>query len=275
MSLHQRLLRAALCASFSLPIFFATGCSDDGTVTSGNTVTPAKGNWQISSSATVAAKLPVFSGELTTQGANTTGIFHSQSASACIAPSTPFEVSGTITSQNGIVLTGALANGTLTVTGMLAADGKSLTNATYNVTGGACALAQTVQATAQAFTPITGSYKGNFADGDGNIAQVTAVFSQSPTSDANGNFTLAGTASVTNNNPCFPSTLTLTNTQVTGGTFTYTLSPANTANANGNSVTATGTFSSDATTLTITNWTSAGTCGADTGIQSAMARQGS
>ncbi len=275
MSLHSRLLRAAVCASLSLPLLFAAGCSDDGTLTTGTSnITPAKGNWQISSSATAAAKLPVISGELTTQAGTTSGILHTQSSTACVAPTTPFEVSGKADSNNLLTLTGPVAGGTLTVSGTLAADGKSLSSATYNVVGGSCALAQKVQAVAQAFSPMQGNYAGAFADADGNIAQVTANLSQSTTPDANGNFTLAGTATVASN-PCFPAALTLANTEVTGNTFTYTLTPANTTNANGNSVTASGTFSTDGGTLTITSWTSTGTCGADTGIQSTMSRQGS
>lgn len=274
MSMQYRVVRAALCASLFLPLLFATGCSDDGTVNSNpNAVALARGNWQISSASPAAAKLPVVSGEFTTQAGKITGIFHTQSASACVAPNASFTLAGTADEKNNVTLTGPVSDGTLTVTGTIAADGKSLTNAVYNVVGGACALSQKVQATAQAFLPLTGSYIGNFADADGNIAQVTANFSQSTTPDANGNFTLAGTASVASN-PCFPSSLTLTNTQVTGNTFTYTLTPANTSNANGNSVTASGTFSADGGTLSVTSWSSAGTCGADIGKPSTMTRQG-
>lgn len=273
MSLHRRLLCAATCASLSLPLLFSTGCSDDGTIGSASGTNLAKGNWQISSSAVPAAKLSVLSGELTPQADRIAGILHSQSAGACVAPSAAFAVSGSADSNSVVTLTGPVAGGTFTVTGSLAADGKSLTNATYTVVGGSCAFAQKVQAVAQAFSPMQGSYAGNFADADGNIAQVTANLSQSTTPDANGNFTLAGTATVASN-PCFPSTLTVNNTQVTGNTFTYQLTPANTS-SNGNTVTASGTFSADGTTLTVTNWTSSGICGADTGIQSTMTRQGS
>lgn len=268
MSLSLRWLRAAPCVSFLLPLALAVGCSDAGTVTP--TITPAiaRGNWQIGSSATAAARFPVISGEINVQANTITGIFHTQSAGACVAPAASFDLAGTEDANKVVTLSGALDKGTLTITGTLAADGKSLTNATYNVVGGACALNAKVNATAQAFTAVTGNYAGNFADADGQVAQVTANFSQSSTPDANGNFTLAGTATVSNN-PCFPGAVPVSNTQVTGGTFTFTYA------ANGNSVTANGTFSTDASTLTVTNWVSSGTCGADTGVQSTMARQGS
>jgi hypothetical protein len=271
MSFVRRSLCAAFCASLSLPTLLLSGCSDAGTSTL-NSAQPAlvSGNWQVSSSSANAKNIASFSGVFTTQAGKTTAIVHTQSANACVAPNASFELAGTPDEKGNIALTGPLGKGTLTLSGTVAPDGKSLTNATYNVTGGACALAQAVPASAQNFQPITGSYTGNFADADGNIATVAANFSQSTTPDANGNFTLAGTATVTNNNPCFPGALTLTNTQVTGGTFTYTLTPS--GSTNGNSVVATGTFASDASTLSITSWTSSGTCGADTGVQSTMTR---
>ncbi len=269
MSLYFRLLRAALCASLSVPILLSTGCSGDSTVTANpNAIPLAKGNWQINSAASAAVKLPVFSGEFTTQAGTITGILHTQSGTACISPAASFELTGSADDKNLVTLAGPVAGGTLTLTGTLAADGRSLSTATYNVASGACGFAAKVEATAQAFTPITGNYAGTFADTDGQVAQVTANFSQSTTPDANGNFTLAGTATVSNN-PCFPSAVPVTSTQVTGGTFTFTYA------ATGNSVTATGTFSPDANTLTVASWTSSGTCGADTGVQSTMTRQSS
>ncbi len=269
MSFHLRLLSAACCAGMSLPTLLLGGCSDAGTVnTMPSATTMAKGNWQITAAATAAARLPALSGEFTTQAGTVTGVVHTQTASACVGPTSSFELAGTADDKNLVTLTGPLAGGTFSLVGTVAPDGRSLGNASYNVIGGDCALAQRVQATAQAFTPITGHYAGNFADADGQVAQVTAAFTQSPSSDPNGNFTLSGTATVSNN-PCFPAAVPLSNTQVTGGTFTFTYA------ANGNSVTANGTFSADASTLAITSWTSSGTCGPDTGVASTMTRQGS
>ncbi len=262
---HRILGRASLCALVSLPILLA-GCSGGATLTGNSGATPlAKGNWQISSSAAAAAHLPVLSGEFNTQAGAITGTLHSQSANACIAPQTSFTVSGAADAKDAVTLTGPLAGGTLTLTGTLAADGRSLTDASYNVAGGACAFAQPASAIAQNFAPITGNYVGNFADADGQLAQVTANFSQSTTPDANGNFTLAGTATVPSN-PCFPTSVPISNTQVTGGTFTFTYA------ANGSGVTANGTFAADASTLTVNSWTASGACGADTGTQSVMTK---
>jgi hypothetical protein len=154
-----------------------------------------------------------------------------------------------------------VAGGILTISGTLAANGKSFSNATYNVAGGSCAFAAAVTgATAQDYTPITGNYTGNFSDPNGQVLMVAASLTQSPSSDANGNFTLTGTGTFPSN-PCFNSPVTVSNTQVTGGSFTFTDADATTQN----SVTASGTFSTDGTTLTVTNWTLTGPCGPDSG----------
>src|SRR6185437_17140507 len=141
------------------------------------------------------------------------------------------------------------AGGTLTVTGTLAADGRSLSKATVNVSGGQCAFATAAQAAVQNFSSVTGSYAGTFSDATGPVMNVTASLSQSPDGDSNGNFTLSGTGSF-GTNACFVSPVPVVNSQVTGGTFLLTY----TDNTKGNSVTATGTFSADGKTLTVTSW---------------------
>ena len=269
MSMHRHLFRAALCATLFLPLLLSTGCSDDGTITRTTDIAAfASGNWQISANTTAASGLPVLSGEFTLQAGKISGIVHSQSATACVSPGASLMLTGSAGADSAVTLTGPVAGGTLTLTGTLSGDGRSLADASYTVVGGSCAHAAKVQATAQQFLPITGNYTGPFADADGQLAQVTANFNQSSAPDANGNFTLAGSATVSNN-PCFPTAVPVSSTQVTGGTFTFTYA------ANGNSVTANGTFSSDAKTLTVSDWTASGSCGADTGVGSTMVRQGS
>ena len=92
----------------------------------------------------------------------------------------------------------------MTITGTLASDGRSLTNATVNVAGGQCAFATAAQASVQNFSSVTGSYVGTFSDAKGPVMNVTASLSQAPGGDTNGNFTLSGTASL-GTNPCFVS----------------------------------------------------------------------
>ena len=228
----------------------------------------ATGNWQFSSSATPAVRLASLSGELSGNANAITGILHSQSSNSCVAPGTAIEVSGSATAKGAVTLTGPLDGGTLTVLGNLAADGKSITDATYNVSGGTCAFAKPAVAIAQAYTAIDGTYIGTFSDTTGPVITVTAQLQQSDLSTNTGNFTLNGTGSF-GQNPCFTSPVTVSNTQVTGGNFTMTYADGTT----GNSVTAAGTFSPDAATLTVTSWQLTGSCGPDTGVPSTMTKQ--
>jgi hypothetical protein len=263
MSFHPRTSLIAVCTGLVLATSaLLTGCSSDGTVTS-NGSSLVLGNWQFSSTASTASKLPLLSGALSGSSTAPSGIFHTDSSSACVDPTTDIELTGSVSttgSASVTTLTGALAGGTLTITGTLASNGKSLTNATYNVTGGTCALSAAVPATAQAYSSITGNYTGTFSDPDGAVIAISSTLTQTPASDSNGNFQLSGSATFPSN-PCFNSPVTVSNTQVTGGSFTLTYADPTTQN----SVVASGTFSTDGTTLTVTNWNLTGSCGPDTG----------
>lgn len=254
-ALSSRIVFATLLLSASTLL---TGCSDNQITQPAVNVT---GNWQIASTAASAKALPSISGEFTGTSAALTGIMHSNSASSCIPPATAFDVTGTTNSAGVTTITGGMAGGTLTITGNLAANGKSFSTATYDVVGGTCAFATAVVATmAQDFAPINGTYTGNFSDANGAVLAVSATLTQSSTSDANGNFTLSGTGTFPSN-PCFNSPVTVSNTQVTGGSFTFTYADPTTTN----SVVSNGTFSTDGTMLTVTNWTLTGACGPDSG----------
>jgi hypothetical protein len=238
-----------------------TGCNTALAPTSTVKAVAVTGNWQFASTATSASKLPMISGELTGDSSAITGIFHSDSANACIAPTKAFEVAGAANAAGVVTLTAAnVAGGKLTVTGTLAADGKSLTGASYNVVGGSCAFTQAASAEAQQYSPINGSYTGSFSDSDGNVISLSANLSQTPNSDTDGNFQLSGTGTFPNN-PCFNSPVTMTNTQVTGGNFTFTYTDPTTQN----NVVTNGTLSTDGKTLTVTGWTLTGSCGPDSG----------
>jgi hypothetical protein len=258
----------ASCAKISASLFLSTslilsGCSGAviSSPTSANAVS-VTGNWQLNSPA--ATKLPALSGSLSGSSSAMTGIFHSDATSSCIAPSVPFTVSGSADANRAITLTGtSVAGGTLTLTGTLAADGKSITNATYGISGGSCAFAPATVTTATQFASITGTYNGKFYDKDSAtipVLTMTAQLTQTPASDTSGNFQLTGSANL-GQNPCFTSPTAVSNTQVTGGSFTMTYAD----NSLGNTVTASGTFSTDGKTLTITQWTLTGSCGPDSG----------
>ncbi len=221
------------------------------------------GNWQLSSSDAAAAKLPALSGELKGAGSSITGLFHSNAASACVAPTSIIELTGSANASSVVTLTGAnVAGGTLTVKGNLAADGKSISNASYMVTGGSCAFAKAAVASAQSYSSITGNYAGTFTDSQGDSLAVTATLTQTPDSDTDGNFQLSGTGSFDQGmNPCIASPASVSNSQVTGGSFSLTYADPTTQN----SVAASGTFSTDGTKLTVTGWTLTGACGTVTG----------
>ena len=154
------------------------------------------GNWQLASSAPSASKLPELSGQLTGSSSAVTGIFHSNSTSSCVASSETITLSGSESAKEVVSLTGQVAGGMLTVSGTLSADGRTLTSATYNVTGGTCAFLSAAAATVQSYSPVTGTYMGTFTDVNGHVTDITASITQSPTSDSDGNFLLSGTSTL-------------------------------------------------------------------------------
>lgn len=236
-----------------------TGCTGTLALPTGNAAA-ITGNWQLSATATGASMLPVISGSLTGSGSTVSGILHANSTGACVSSTTPITVAGSVAAGQAVTLAGKVGGGTLTITGTLAADGKSLTNAVYSVTGGSCATSAKVSATAQAYADISGNYTGSFGDSDGQVIAISATLTQTPSSDTDGNYQLSGTGTFPNN-PCFSSPVSIASSQVTGGSFTQTY----TDTVKNNSVTASGTFSTDGTTLTVTNWVLTGSCGPDSG----------
>ncbi len=213
------------------------------------------GNWQLSSTDPRAALLPALSGQLTGSNAAVTGTVHSNSISACIAPTTVVELNGLAGADNLITLSGKLAGGTLTITGTLSADGKTLSGASYNVTGGTCAFSAAVQAIAQSYSPLVGDYSGIFTDFNGHTLNFNVQLSQSLTPDANGNFPLSGSSTLTDNT-CYTGLISITNALVTGESFSFDYTDPN----QGNNTAVAGTSSVDASTLTVTDWQLTGPC---------------
>ncbi len=257
--------RFASCASAaaSLSLFALLGCNAALSPTPAVNAVSVTGNWQLSSSDAAAAKLPALSGELKGSGSAITGLFHSNAASACLAPSSVIELKGSANASSVVTLTGAnVAGGTLTVKGTLAPDGKSFSSASYMVAGGTCAFTKAATASAQAYSSISGNYTGTFSDTTGNSLPVNATLTQTPNSDTDGNFQLSGTGSFADGrSPCIASPATVSNSQVTGGNFSLTYTDPSSQN----SVAASGTFSPDGTTLTVSSWTLTGNCGTFTG----------
>jgi hypothetical protein len=262
MRFNDQLALTAAGANLVIGIFFSlTGCGG-GNFASPPVATPLAiaGNWQVSSTAAAAGVLPVLSGALDGTTSAVTGTFHPASANACVAPTTAIDVTGSADTKNFLTLKGNVAGGTLTVTGLVAADGKSLNDAAYTITGGRCAQ-KLHSATAVSFSSVTGTYVGTLSDATGPVISVTANLVQTPDADTSGNFQISGTGSFANNE-CFNSPVTVASSQVTGGNLTLTYTDPVTRN----SVTVSGTFSPDASTLAITSWKLSGsTCLADSG----------
>ena len=251
-------------ANLVLAIFFAMiGCGGaGGGVTSLPAATPlaVTGNWQVSSTAATASKLPVLSGALTGTTSAVSGTFHSESSNACVSPTAAIAVTGSADAKNNLTLKGSVGGGALTITGVVAGDGKSLSEAAYSILGGSCALSSQT-AVAQSFSSVTGTYVGTLSNATGPVVSITANLVQTPDADTSGNFQISGTGTFANNE-CFSSPVSIASSQVTGGNLTLTYTDP----VKQNSVTVSGTFSPDATALAITNWTlTGGTCLTDTG----------
>ncbi len=258
---------ASVSTCLFLPMsLMLVGCSNLQSTSLPGSAVSATGNWQLSSSAVGAAKLPAFSGELSGSSTALNGIFHSNSSAACVSPNSSFPLNGSANGANLVTLSGPVAGGTLTLTGTLATDGKSLLNVSYNVSGGLCAFSSAAVAKAQKYASITGTFAGSFFDASSSttpVLSITSQLTQSPASNTDGNYTLTGSGTLPNN-PCFTSPTAVVSSQVSGASFTFTYTDAVTTN----SVVVSGNFSTDGTLLSVTNWTLSGPCGPDTGTGS-------
>jgi len=245
-----------------------------------NSYTALSGNWQFSSSAAAAARLSSLGGSLSASnlasgGATITGILHPLNvANQCLGANSSLAVTGSIDAASHLTLTAPVSGGTLTLSGTVAPDRKSLSAPTYTISGGACAspadaavTAQTVgprdgasPVTAQQYQPVSGTYSGTLTTGEGQTFPLTSTLSQTSQPDANGVYHVQGTAS-SPGNTCVPTSLSATASTIDGGSISTTY----TDSVTGTSITGTGATSPDAATITISNWTINSPCGQDTG----------
>ncbi len=240
-----------------------------------NSYAAASGNWQFSSTSSAALRLSSLGGSLAVNGTSVSGMLHPLVAtSQCLATSTALAVAGAIDSAGHLTLSGPLAGGTLNLSGTLAPDRRTLTEAAYTVTGGACAFPsirtsaaqavtprdETPPVTAQQYTPVSGTYTGTLTTTEGETFALSTSLTQTDTADSTGTYHLTGTAA-SPGNTCVPLTLPATASTVNGGSISTTYTDA----ASGTVITGTGTSSIDGTTITITAWTITSPCGTDTG----------
>lgn len=245
-----------------------------------NSYTALSGNWQFSSSATAAARLSSVGGSLmvgsvTADGTAVTGILHPLPAmNQCLDAATSLPLTGSIDAASRLTLAAPVSGGTLTLSGTVAPDRKSLTAASYTITGGACAspdaqsgIAPAITAqdgvppvTAQQYQPVTGTYSGTLTTAEGEHFPLTSTLTQTSQPDADGVYHVEGTASSPGNS-CVPATLSATASTIDGGSISTTYTDPLT----GATITGTGSASPDAATIIISNWTINSACGQDTG----------
>jgi hypothetical protein len=248
-----------LCPAVLLALLL-TGCTVARTDPSSATIS---GNWQFTSKDISAVNLPQISGSIAGTTSAFTATFHPTYANACVTPQTLLPFTGSVDSAGLLHMTSApFGQGSVLTLSANYSSG-SITNATYTVTGGACAFASARLAptTATQLQPISGTYTGTFNDSFHDTIPVTATLTQGAQPDANGIFHVTGSATFPGN-PCLPSPV-LTDSTITGDTLstTYTQQQGSISNT----VIASGTFDPTATILTITNWTLTGACGPDNG----------
>jgi hypothetical protein len=255
---NKRLLMAVSASILSF--LSVTGCNSSTQLISGHQTTLVSGNWAFTSAAsqTTPRALTLNVGFANVSKETLTAIAHLSGAS-CVSSTAGITFSGSIDSNNQLVLTSKPFNGnTLTVKGQLAADGKSISGATWSFSGGNCAALGSGAVSAMAYAQINGTYTGTFVDADNNQLAVSATLTQTTQPDENGQFHLSGSATFPNN-PCFTAPV-VTDSLVTGSSLstTYTEGAA--------SITATGTFNSSASQLTVTKWqVTGGLCDGDSG----------
>ena len=269
----RRLAALTTLGLAGLVVGLLSGCStanssgmNTQTTAPSNSFAAVTGNWKFTTG--TSAHLSALAGALTVSGTTVTGTLHPLVAT-CAASTNLLQVAGTIDASGFLTMTSSdLAGGQLSISGNLAEDRRSLTNPTITITAGICSLTSarsgspvahlTSTASAQQYQSVTGNYTGSFTDSDGATLAVSANLSQPTTPDTNGVYHLTGYATFPDN-PCLSAPV-ITDSTVTGDTIetTYTDSQS------GGTVMATGTFSTDAQTLTLSNWTLSG-CGDDTG----------
>jgi hypothetical protein len=261
----SHLLKIASLGVAGLIAGLLSGCSSIPAVHAATSYTHVIGNWQFSSSSTNAAALPALAGSLTVEGAQVSGILHPlDSPYDCVTYKTAFPVAGTIDSSGKVVLTSSgFSGGKLTVTGKLSDSQNTITNASYSVTNGVCALLSS-HATGTQFNPVEGTYSGTIHLTSGKSLPITTVLTQSAQPDKTGSYHLEANSSLDAMQACIPTPPTVSTSTVTGSNLdaTYTA----TSGSKLIKVAINATVNPDASSLTINSYRiSGGSCDGDSG----------
>ncbi len=161
------------------------------------------GNWNwVANSSNAGQVMSQIGGNLQQTGGTLQG-FVQVANSTTLSPATAIPVSGTVSDNGNVSLSGTQSAETLSITGSLNTDGSWFAGQ-YSVAGTPLTDAGTI--TGFQPPPASGDWSGTFTSDDvaGNTIQVSVDLTATPTSDS-AQFLLTGPGTITELGPCGPS----------------------------------------------------------------------
>jgi hypothetical protein len=193
-----------LSLALSLSFTILVGCGSSSKIGGGNggqippppPTTSFAESWHFD----VSSSLLTIDAALTLSSNSIAGVAHFQSytaSSPCPAFFDDLPLSGTIDGQGNVSIKSSAVMGVvLSLNGVLASDRASLSNGSYQFTGG-CVNGTTGPLTGVKVKPLTGLYAGTM-QWSGNTVNVSAQLTQASQSDRDGFFGLSGTVTLEN-----------------------------------------------------------------------------
>jgi len=195
-------LRLLLLSPLAALLACGSSSSPSAPTTSAPT-TPNFNNWQVrATNPTSPTPIGLFTGALQISNGVVSGSLmpYPDASIICLAPSQSFAVTGTLDASNNLILSVPMAGaGTATITAALPANPEAVTNGSFQIAGGTCAMSATPMTISQ-FASATGTFIGTLTVIDmsgnpvpGDTITATAVLTQSGTPNNLGQFPLSGT----------------------------------------------------------------------------------
>ena len=259
------LFKIASIGVVSLAADLFSGCSGIRTVEAATSYSHVIGNWQFSSASANAAALPALAGSLTVEGSQVSGTLHPLTSSYdCATYRASFPVSGSIDPSGNLSLSSSsLSGGNLTLKGRLSPSQSTLTNTSYSVANGDCALSSS-HATGIEFSPINGTYSGTVHSKTGKSLAISALLTQNIQPDNKGDYHLEGDSPFSSMQSCLPTPPTVSESTVTGSTLSATYTE--TSDSSLITLVVNATINPDASSLTVNSYRiSGGHCDGDSG----------
>jgi hypothetical protein len=167
------------------------------------------GNWQfqierLPGAALFSTPIEDLSGSLTSSGSTVTAVLHALPLEVpnCVAATSDISASGTLDTSGNLTLTFPIAGGVGSLSANFTENNtRPILSGTYQVVGGTCAQSATTVTFFQ-LANVTGTYSGaaqlfQVPIGSGPTSTVTAVLVQSDTPNADGQYPLTGTITMT------------------------------------------------------------------------------